>query len=106
MKPQIEACYAVLHVGTGPSKLAEQKAPSRLIVRDGEARFELGDDIWIERFDQQISKNIQKACEPPHYRMDDMGYDRHLYGFVRRVPAHEKTRFEGMSELQSLAFHA
>jgi hypothetical protein len=59
----------------------------------------LSDDIWIERLDEQLAKHIQKACEPPHYDIDSVEQDRHLYAFVRRVSAVEKSNYEGMDEL-------
>jgi hypothetical protein len=96
-----EPCYVVLHIGTGPTRAAEQSG-SPLIVRDGSNRFTLTNDIWIERLDEQFATNIQKACQPPHYNMDDAGHDRHLYAFVRRATAGEKTKYEGMSELHAL----
>src|SRR5580698_10902275 len=93
-----EACYVVLHIGTGPWRGVKQSS-SPVIVRDGNNHFMLTNDIWIERLDQQFATNVQKACHPPHYNMGDAaGPDRHLYAFVRRVDAGEKTNYEGMSE--------
>jgi hypothetical protein len=96
-----EQCYIVLHVGSGPTRAAEQFG-SPLIVRDGNNRFTLTNDIWIERLDKQFATNIQKACQPPHYNMGAADNDRHLYAFVRRATAGEKTKYEGMTELHGL----
>ena len=93
-----KGCYALLHIGTGPSGI-EQKSDSPLVVTDVAKRFVLSDEIWLERLDEQLAKNIQKACEPPHYNIDSEGRDRHLYAFVRQIPDVEKSRYEGMSEL-------
>src|SRR6266852_5809831 len=57
-----EACYAVLHIGTGPSRREEEQAISPLIVRAGD-RFNLNDDMWIERLDEQVARNIQKSLD-------------------------------------------
>ena len=99
--PLPEACYVVLHIGNGPSASAEQSG-SPLIVSDVRSRFPLSDDLWIERLDEQLAKNVQKACNPPHYKINDAGYDRHLYAFVRRVPSVERSKFEGMTELHAV----
>jgi hypothetical protein len=68
------------------------------VQNDGD-RFQLRDDIWIERLDEQLAKNIQQACEPPHYNTQGRPWDLHLYAFVRRVPKEEKSNHEGMSDL-------
>lgn len=93
-----QGCYVVLHIGTGPSRIEEKNRP-QLIVTDDSIRFELSDDIWIERLDEQFAKHIQKACEPPHYNISDVGHDRHLYAFVRRAPEVEKSNHEGIAEV-------
>ena len=72
-----------------------------MIVRDSQPRFDLSGEIWIERLDEQFGKNIQKACQPPHLNIQDVGFDRHLYAFVRRVPAVEKSKYQGMTELHA-----
>lgn len=90
--------YVVLHIGTGPSRLEESGA-SPLITTDARRRFDLRDDIWIERLDADTAKNIQTACEPPHHMITTMHYDRHLYAFVRRSSAIEKAKYEGMADL-------
>ena len=91
-------CYVMLHIGTGPSRI-DDNSSSRLIVTDDRKRFELSEEIWIERLDGQLAKHIQKACEPPHYNISHVEQDRHLYAFVRRVPEIEKTSHEGRAEL-------
>jgi hypothetical protein len=98
---QRQACYVVLHVGSGPSRQAEQSG-SPLIVRDDRRQFALTDDIWIERLNEQVAKNIQRACEPPNYNIANFDYDRHLYAFVRRVPAAEMSNYAGMKELNAV----
>jgi hypothetical protein len=92
-----EGCYVMLHIGTGPSH-SEEKSGSPLVVT-GSDHFVLSEDIWIERLDEQLAKHIQKACEPPHYKIDSIEQDRHLYAFVRRASAVEKSNYEGMEEL-------
>src|ERR1700679_267465 len=93
-------CYVILHIGTGPSR-GEQKGHSPLVVQDSSARFALSDDIWIERLDEHLAKHIQEACEPPHYKISDAGYDRHLYAFVQRIPAVGSTNNDLMTELMA-----
>jgi hypothetical protein len=95
-----KGCYVMLHVGAGPS-WPQQAAGPELIVRDGE-RFQLTDDIWIERLDEATAKNIQQACEPPHYKINKEIWDRHLYAFVMRVPDLQQTRYEGLDILHSV----
>jgi hypothetical protein len=99
---QPEPCYVVLHIGNGPSRLAEQQPASPLIVRDESPQFQLSDDIWIERLDERLARNIQKACEPSYYGAVDVGPDKHLYSFVSRVPKSERTKYGGMSDLKGL----
>jgi hypothetical protein len=96
-----EAVYVVLHMSHGPSK-AEVDAGARVIVEAGQAPFRITDDVWIERFDAQLGKRIEAACSPAHYNISDVGYDRHLYAFVRKVPTGEKSKYEGMSTLAAL----
>jgi hypothetical protein len=91
-------CYTLLHIETGPSH-DEEKGRPPLIVTERASRFTLNNDIWIERLDEQLAKNIQKACEPPHYNIHGVEHDRHLYAFVRRFPEIEKSNYEGMAEL-------
>jgi len=92
----LDACYVVLHIAPGHGP---EVGSIPLIVQNDGDRFELTDDIWIERLNEQLAKNIQKACEPPHYNISGSAWDRHLYAFVRRVPKVEKTNYEGMGAL-------
>ena len=64
----------------GPSQAQEPTEPT-LIVNEGE-RFQLRDDIWIEKRDEATAKDIQQACEPAHYKINKDIWDRHLYAFV------------------------
>jgi hypothetical protein len=98
--PLPKPCYVILHIGTGPTFLQETSEPT-LIVKDGQ-RFPLSDDIWIERLNEQLAKNVQKACEPPHYNIGGEGHDRHLYAFVRQVPNNESRRYEGLEILHAV----
>jgi hypothetical protein len=91
----------MLHIGLGPSIFEEQNGPP-LVVANA-ARVMLTDDIWIERLEEQLAKNIQRACEPPHYNISVVAQDRHLYAFVRNVPASEKSNHEGMDDLFATA---
>ena len=43
-------CYVALRIGTGPSHSA---APQLVVT--GSERFELSDDVWIERLDEQLA---------------------------------------------------
>jgi len=93
-------CYVILHVGMGPSR--EQEANGNgLLVGNGE-RFHLSADIWIERLDESTSKNIQRACEPAHYKINKEIWDRHLYAFVMQVPSLQRTRYDGLQILHSV----
>jgi hypothetical protein len=74
----------------------------RVIVEAGQPRFQITDDIWMERFDAELGKKIRIACDPAHYNVSDAGYDNHLYAFVRRVPDGERTKYEGVSVLAGL----
>ena len=95
-----EPRYIVLHIGTGPSRL-EAKSGSQLIVRN-RRRFQLTDDIWIERLGKRIAKRVQRACDPPHHNIRSIDPDRHLYAFIRRVAGVEKTKYEGVTELNAV----
>jgi hypothetical protein len=97
---QPTGCYVMLHVGLGPSQIQEVNS-SPLIVRDGD-RFELSNDIWIERLDEETAKHVQTACEPPHYKIDSVGHDHHLYAFIMRVPERQQTRFDGLDVLHAV----
>ena len=96
-----QGCYVVLHMAPTPSAFAEANG-SPLIVSDASTHFQLSEDIWIERLDERLAKNIQQACEPAHYKINNAGYDRHLYAFVRRANTGEKSKYEGMSDLHAL----
>jgi hypothetical protein len=91
-----ESCYVILHIAPGHGQVVTH---SPLLVQNDGDRFGLRDDIWVERLDERLAKNIQQACEPPHYNISGKPRDRHLYAFVRRVPKVEKTNNEGMSDL-------
>ena len=93
-------CYVILHIGMGPPQLQE-KVGSPLIVKDGN-RFELSDDIWLERLDEDTAKHVQTACDPPHYKIDSADHDRHLYAFVKRVPERQQSRYEGLDILDAV----
>jgi hypothetical protein len=98
---QPDTCYVILHLASGPSQ-AEVNAGARVIVEEGDAPYQLTNDIWIQRLNEDLAKKIQSACEPRHFNIEDVGHDRHLYAFVKRVTAPEKSRFEGISELFGL----
>jgi hypothetical protein len=91
-----ESCYVVLHIAPGRGVVVGH---SPLIVSNDGERFQLRDDIWIERLNERLAKNIQQACEPPHYNISGHPWDRHLYAFVRRAPKVEKTNNEGIGDL-------
>src|ERR1035438_7979652 len=93
-----KGCYVALHIGTGPSRI-EEAGGVRMIVTDQNKRFELSDDLWIERLDEQLAKHIQSACEPPHYNIESFAYDRHLYSFIRRIPDVGMSDHEGIAEV-------
>ena len=86
-----EAVYVVLHMSNGPSR-ADVAAGTRIIVETGDPPFHLTEEIWMERFDKELGKKIETACSPAHYNISDVGYDRHLYAFVRKVPSGEKSK--------------
>ena len=89
--------YIVLHIGNGPTRHQEASGLA-LIVGDGKnQRFQLDKNTWIERLGTQFANRIQKACDPPHYKIKNIGHDSHLYAFVSRVPENEKTQYEGMT---------
>jgi hypothetical protein len=100
LEPLPKPCYAILHIGAGPTHFQEANGPA-LIVKDGE-RFSLSDDIWIERLDESLAKKVQKACEPPHYNIGTQEYDRHLYAFVQRVADVEHRPYEGLETLHAV----
>src|SRR5580692_2839846 len=71
-------CYVVLHTRIGLPR------PASHIATTG--RFQLTDDMWIQTFDTEFAKRVIRACEPPHYRVDKIIRDTHLYAFVRKIP--------------------
>jgi hypothetical protein len=79
-------CYVILHIRPGPPYPDATNTPQ--IAAD--APFQLSSDIWIEKLDQELAVNIQRACEPANYKIDNDVWDRHLYAFVRREPAEER----------------
>ena len=91
-----ESCYVILHIAPGHGNVAKH---STLVVEKDGDRFELREDIWIERLNERLAKNIQQACEPPHYSISGHPWDRHLYAFVRRAPKVDKTNNEGIGDL-------
>src|SRR5690348_12103289 len=80
-------CYVVLHIRAGPP-YPDPSTPH--IAAD--APFELSKDIWIERLDEVLAINIQRACEPANYNIDNHVRDRHLYAFVRRETEEERAQ--------------
>jgi len=88
LNPLRRGCYVILHIRPGPPYPDPNTAPQ--IAADG--RFELSDDIWIERLDTEFAKRIQRACEPANYNTYNDVHDRHLYAFVREIPENEATR--------------
>jgi hypothetical protein len=94
-------CYVMLHIASGPV-FYEESCIAPLVVEPND-HFFLTDDIWIERLDEELAKNIQAACEPAHYKINSDVRDRHLYAFLRYVPGIEKTGYEGMNELHTVA---
>ena len=92
--------YVILHIGRGPTKTQDPDGP-RLIVRAGE-RFYLRDDIWIEMLDEPTANNVQRACEPPHYKIDKEVIDRHLYAFVMQALHHRQTRYDALDTLRAV----
>src|ERR1700740_3759213 len=78
-------CYVILHIRGGPP-FPDANAPQ--IAAD--SPFQLSSDIWIEKLDEQLAINIQRACEPANHRIDNHVWDRHLYAFVRREPEEER----------------
>ncbi len=100
LEPLPKPCYAILHIGAGPTQFQEANGLA-LIVKDG-GRFPLSDDIWIERLDESLAKKVQKACEPSHYNIGTQEYDRHLYAFVQRVADIEHRPYEGLETLHAV----
>jgi hypothetical protein len=86
-----QGAYAILHIRAGPP-YPDSNSP---II----ASFELSQDFWIERLPENLAIKIQRACEPPHHRIDKMVHDRHLYAFMRALPERQTVRHDGLEEL-------
>lgn len=69
--------YVILHIWKG------RPHPDNSPQIAADVRFELSEDIWIERFAEDYAIRIQKACEPANHRIDNIVDDRHFYAFVR-----------------------
>jgi hypothetical protein len=89
------AHYVTLHIGQ--SRTALQDVALTAIGETG--RFDLTPDIWIERLDADLAKLIIRACDPPHYGVNTIEQDYHLYAWVRRVPNYESRVYEGLHTL-------
>jgi hypothetical protein len=87
--------YVVLHLGNGP--LANSSEALDTIAQAG--RFNLTDEIWIERLSLGLGTQIINTCDPRQDKVDPLRNAEHLYAFVRRVPVNEKVRYEGMQDL-------
>ncbi len=85
-------CYVILHIRPGPPY--PDPATSPQIAAD--ARFELSDDVWVEKLDREFAICIQRACEPANHNMQSDVSDRHRYAFIRKTPENEATRDEGV----------
>jgi hypothetical protein len=83
--PDPWARYVILHIRSGPRFPDPVASPQ--IAADG--RFDLSDEMWIEKLDTEFAANIQRACEPANYKVDNYVRDRHLYAFIRDVPKNE-----------------
>lgn len=95
-------CYVMLHIGTGPSRLETQGDPSSILLGAGK-RFMLTENIWVERLDEELAKNVQKACEPANHNISAVQQDRHLYAYVRRITQTEKWNYEAMEAILQIA---
>jgi hypothetical protein len=84
----------------GPTR-AQDEDGIQLIVTEGQ-HFQLRDDIWIERLDESTAKNVQQACEPPHYKIDKELWDRHLYAFVMQGPNQRHTNHDCLETLHTI----
>lgn len=98
--PFPKPCYVALHLGTGPSNLDQKNSSTPMVAAN--SRFQLCDDIWIERLEEQLAKNVYMACEPAHYKIESRVLDQHLYAFVRRVPEKETRNYEGLEMLHTV----
>ncbi len=58
-----KACYVILHISLGPTE-SQEASSDHLVARDDE-RFQLRDDIWIERLDEGLLKIYSKRASLP-----------------------------------------
>lgn len=84
--------YIVLHIRRGPPYPDQQNYPH---IAEG-GRFQLTEDMWIERLENDLATNVQRACEPANYQIHNSVHDRHVYAFIREVPANQPPREPGM----------
>ena len=91
MNPLRRGYYVILHIRPGPP-YPDSNTPPQIAA---DARFELSDDIWIERLDTEFAISIQRACEPANFNIYNDVHDRHLYAFVREPPQNEAIRDVG-----------
>jgi hypothetical protein len=87
--------YAILHIRSGTPYPDPQTSP-RIAAN---TRFELTGDTWIETLESEFAVNIQRACEPPNFNINNLIHDRHLYAFIRSVPENEVPRYKGVNDL-------
>jgi hypothetical protein len=95
-----KGCYVILHLGSEPSQFGSGDDAQLVTAHD--QRFDLNDDTWIERLDEELAMNVLEACEPPDYKIKRARQDRHLYAFVKRIPDVEKSLHEGSGVLHGL----
>jgi hypothetical protein len=91
-------CYVILHIRPGPP----YPEPTKSFQIATDSRFELSSDMWIEKLDTELAKRIQRACEPANYNIYSDVWDRHLYAFVRKIPAQESARYQGLEDLYTI----
>ena len=90
-----ERHYVVIHRSPGPPP----NSPAALAAIAQTRKFDLTSDIWIQRLSLELGTAIINACDPRHNHVGPPPFVDHLYAFVRRVPATEKPKYEGMTEL-------
>jgi hypothetical protein len=73
-------------------------APELISVANSE-RFELTDNIWIERLDEELTEMIRHACQPPQHNIPDYPSFSHRYAFVSPMADRENAPYEGMKNL-------
>src|SRR5258708_7677705 len=81
--------YVALHIARGPTS---PDAALKVVGRSG--RFDLTEDIWIERLDSDFAKEIIRACEPAHKGIHRPAYDAHLYAWVKRAYSTDSSTHE------------